>query len=157
MKGLASTPRTISAIKKADALATVIPGGKMQNGNVQQEPGGSSYTLFEVVKASDTSVIINGYNTSAGRYSRNLCIFGLSSVELADAASVTGITVTGVIYLEVTYSSGYTVTPKFAASLPAQDTTHIYWYLADVVCVDSKISAIYQPPISQINIPARAG
>ncbi|OGV52776.1 MAG: hypothetical protein A2X45_25705 [Lentisphaerae bacterium GWF2_50_93] len=120
--------------------------------------GSSTYTLFQVSKLTDTSIQILGYNTGAQRYSRNLITHGLTTFELADGASVTGITATGVIYLSITWSgTAYAVAPLWASSMPAQDTTHIYWYLADVTCNNSIISAIYQPPISQINIPARAG
>ena len=42
MKAIAATPRTISAIRRADALTTSIPGGEWRKGNVPQSGGGGS-------------------------------------------------------------------------------------------------------------------
>lgn len=138
--------RTISLLKRS--------GGGVVAGS------SDSFTLFEVVKADglDTYVQINGYNPTAGRYTNNYVVFGLSRVELADGVQVS-VTSTGVIYLEITYPVGgsLTVSAKFAAALPQQDNTHIYWYLATVLWADGKISSIQQPPTGIINIPCRAG
>lgn len=126
----------------------------------EAKSGNSPFTLFEVVKAEglDTYVQINGYNPTAGRYTNNYVVFGLSRVELAGGVQVS-VASTGVIYLEITYPVGgsLTVSAKFAAALPQQDNTHIYWYLATVLWADDTISSIQQPPTGIINIPCRAG
>lgn len=140
---------------RANRVIDLTSQGKNKRPAISSRGGGSSFTLFEVVKDTDTSVKINGYNVTEGRYSHNYIILGLSRVELADGVTVADIAVSGVIYIEVTYSGGYAASAKFAASLPAQDSTHIYHPLADIVCSDGKISQILQPPTCAIHYPGR--
>lgn len=128
------------------------------------DSGADQYTLFEVVKDSDTSVKINGYNSEEGRYYNNWCVFGLRRVEVEDGATVSNIDSTGVIYLKATYSDGlggeggqgeegWTVTVEFSAGLPQQDSSCNIRYLADVIMTDGKITAINQPPTGIIYFP----
>lgn len=117
----------------------IVTGGAM--------PGGSSYEApFTVVKASDTSVTILGYNTDAGRTYKNYIPAGNNWLEVAEA-TVTGITSTGYLYIEITYSGSYTMTAKFSAgeTPPTQDNTHGIFLVRRIVCASSIISSINNP------------
>lgn len=161
MNVLAATPRTISAIQKADGLPIVMPGGKSRKGNIPGTGGGSSAYSgpFAVKKLSDTSVEVLGYNLTDNQYWNNYIIVGLIRIELADGASAT-VTASGYIYVGITYVgmfAGYVATLAHASILPAQDDTHIYVPLAYVVVTDSKIASITQLQYGIIHYPARAG
>jgi len=110
---------------------------------------------FAVVKKTDTSVTVYGYNVTApaNRQFRAYAILGLISREFTES-EVSSITSTGWVYLEI--SSGYAVSAKFATSLPPQDNTHIYHPIAHIVCADSKISSITQLQYGCVHFPARA-
>lgn len=128
------------------------PGGGTDGG------GSEPFTLFEVVKGTDNSIVILGYNPAEKRYTHNYVDFGLSRFEITDNQEIS-VSSGGVIYLDITYSGGtqYIVTVEFGTDLPAQNNNHIYWYLATVIWADGKISEIQQPPTGMINIPCRAG
>ena len=49
MRALAATDRTRVAIRKADALPTVIPGGKMRKGALPTKAGGGSSLIIAKV------------------------------------------------------------------------------------------------------------
>jgi hypothetical protein len=130
--------------------------------NIILSSGGSNYAgPFAVVKASDTSVNVYGYNAAEGRYFNSYVILGLSRVEFADTEGATSpitgtaITASGYVYLEITYSGGYAVVAKFATSLPDQNNTHIYHPIARIVCADSIISSILQLQYGNVHFPAR--
>ena len=56
MRPLAATDRTIGAIRKADALPLVVPGGKMRKGAYPQSPGGGETWEYDGMFAiADTS------------------------------------------------------------------------------------------------------
>jgi len=159
MKALAANSRTVSAIRKADALPTVIPGGRMRKGNVQTPGGSSTYSgPFAVAKLTDTSVEVLGYSVADSQYWNNYIINGLYRIELADGASVTSITSSGYLYASITWGGvTYACTLVHATTLPPQDATHIYVPLAYIVCADSKISTIQQIRQGIIEFSARAG
>lgn len=151
-------------VKSTDQGKTISskPFSDVQNAN--PSGGVAPYTLFEVVKDTDTSIKILGYNSEENRWYNNYCVFGLDRVEIADGATVSNIDSTGVIYLKATYSDGeggeggqgeegWTVTPEFSAGLPENDAGYNIRYLADVIFADGKISGINQPPTGIIYFP----
>jgi len=114
-----------------------------------------SFTLFEIIKYTDTTIKINGYSPSAGRYSHNWCSFGLYNVELVDGVNISVLT-SGVIYLEATTAGGlndWVVTPKWAAESPDNTSSANIHYLAYVTVTDGKITLIEQPPTGVIKFP----
>ena len=157
MKILVSNPRTVQAIRKADALPTVIPGGRMRKGNVPGTSSGGDYSgPFAVAKLTDTSAEVLGYSESDSQYWNNYFVLGLLRIELADGANVTEITASGYLYVGITWSgSAYIATLAHAAALPAQDNTHIYIPLAYILCADSKISSIVQVQYGTIHYTGR--
>lgn len=125
-------------------IGSTQPGSASSGGN---SSGGSSYEApFTVVKASDTSVTVLGYNTGAGRTWKNYLGLGNSWVEAAEA-TVSSITSTGYLYLEITYSTSYTLTFKFSAgeTPPTRDNTHGILIVRRIVCTDSVITSIENP------------
>lgn len=98
MKALAATDRTVQAIRKADALPTVIPGGKMRKGAY---PGGGSGSPLLIAKVLSRSAartysvdifsrwesdytVSNTYRTAAAQVMKTP---GLNDTETADQLS----------------------------------------------------------------------
>jgi hypothetical protein len=109
---------------------------------------------FACVSKDDTTVTVQGYNASEGRYFKNYAILGTSQNEVAEA-DVSGLTSDAYVYLDITYSSGYSIALASAAALPAQSATHCFVPIAFVKCADSKISSITQIQYGTIHYPGR--
>ncbi len=154
MRAIAANDRTVSAIRKADALPTIIPGGGQRMGNIPGEAAVSSatFTPFQVIKKTDTSVTILGATTQTIK--DYLFIANTAPLEFTEA-DLTSITTSRWIYLSVTYSSGYAVAGGSNATFPTNDNTHYYHCLAYVTCVDSKITDIKQIHYGQIHLPGK--
>lgn len=60
VKALAATQRTISAIRKADALPTLLPGGRMRKGAYPSSGGGTTVYWAKVTGVTDA----NNYTVS---------------------------------------------------------------------------------------------
>jgi hypothetical protein len=106
--------------------------------------GGSTYeSPFTVTQASDTSVKVVGATTNTYK---NYIALGNSWVELTEQ-TVSSITSTGWLYIEITYSGSYTLTAKFSASEtpPTRDNTHGIILVRRIVCASSVISSINLP------------
>jgi hypothetical protein len=133
--------------------------GRARRPGISRGGGSSAYSgPFAVAKLTDTSAEVLGYSATDGQYWNNYIISGLSRIEVADGASVTGITTNGYLYVGITWNgSAYVATLAHAAALPVQDNTHVYIPLAFILCADSKISSIVQIRHDIIEHPARAG
>ena len=108
---------------------------------------------FAVTKKDDTTVTLLGNHSDEGRGWTNYVTAGLSAVTVAeqDKGSITS---SGYLYLDVSYSSGYSVAVAFG-SLPSQSSTHYYHPIAYITCVDSKISSIDQLQYGNVYIAGR--
>jgi hypothetical protein len=148
MKALASNPRTISAIRKADALRINVPGGTMRKGTPNR--GGSSAYAgpFAVVAATATSVTVYGNNSTEGRNYTATITLGTTIKTFPEATL--SVTSSGYVYLKITYTTAYVVELATAASVPAQTDTEYYIPLAYVTVTDGSISGIDQFQYGQI-------
>lgn len=108
MKSVASTPRVQSAIRKADALPIIIPGGKMRKGNVQL-PGGDTYDGY--FKNSDSANVVT---IAAGKVVIGGTVIDITETEFTISAAA-------YIFAAVTYSSGYQAELLQSASYPTSE------------------------------------
>lgn len=141
-------------------IAVTYPGGVPNFEYIGTRGSGSPSTSssysgpFAVVKKDDTTVTILGYHADEDRNWKNYVYAGLTATEVAEQDKAS-ITTSGYLYLDVTYSSGYSVAVGFATSVPAQSATHYYHPLAWIECADSKISSVLQMQYGQIFIAGR--
>lgn len=102
---------------------------------------------FAVVAETGASVTIYGANAQAGRPAPATVTLGTTVSTFAD--KTLSVSATGYVYLEITYSSSYTITAKSGATM-TQDDTHYCVPLAYVVLNDGKISSIQQLQFGQV-------
>ena len=105
MRALASNPRTISAIRKADALRINVPGVTMRKGTPNR--GGSSAYAgpFAVVNSSTEStqqVAVYSQNSKEGRPSAATVTLGTTVKTFAE--TTLSVSASGYVYLKITYS-----------------------------------------------------
>lgn len=143
MKAVLASPRTVAAIRTADAISRNLGGGKMRKGTPSQPSGETYEGPFKCVMKDATTVTVQGYNYDEERYFVNYVILGDSRISISEA-DVEGITLNSYIYLDITYSSGYSAAIASAESLPLSSSTHYYIPLAFVICIDEEISSITQ-------------
>jgi hypothetical protein len=65
MKALIATPRTVSAIRKADRLPTVVPGGKMRKGSLSVSGDNGCYPA-RVLSKDGTTYLCDLYENGVG-------------------------------------------------------------------------------------------
>jgi len=149
MKAIASNPRTISAIRKADALRINVPGGTMRKG-VPNRSGSSAYAgPFAVVAATATSVTVYGNNSTEGRNYTATITLGTTIKTFPEATL--SVTSSGYVYLKITYeSSAYVGLLTTAANVPAQTATEYYIPLAYVTVTNGAISGVDQFQYGQV-------
>ena len=115
---------------------------------------GDSYKgVFKVEKKDDTTVTIKGY-APPSRLIHNNIIAGLSTLETTGDVDIT-VSGAGVVYMQLVYSSSYTVSYNFAFSLPAQIDGEMYVTLASVEFADSAIKSVTQIRHDEIHIAGR--
>jgi hypothetical protein len=104
---------------------------------------------YTVVKKDDITVTVILIADDENYFQDSKIISGLTETDAGTDVDVT-ITVSGVVYADVIYSSGWVIAFANAAAKPAQVTDHIYIELAQVVFTDSKIVTIRQIQEGQI-------
>lgn len=129
MKVLAATTRTISAIRKADALPRIEPGGKMRKGSTPCESGDTYTGYFSQTNASNVITV------AAGKGKAGNTFFDTAETPVTATAA-------GFVILTVTYSAGYVGTVSFATSLsnPIDGNDIVLLYTVD--WADGAISAV---------------
>lgn len=99
MRAIAATKRTISAIRKADALPTMVPGGKMRKGaypgfgagsplyiaKVTARTGARTYTIDLFSRWEADWTLSNTYRTATGKTMQTP---GLNDTATADQLAV---------------------------------------------------------------------
>jgi hypothetical protein len=98
---------------------------------------------FKISKSGSNSVLVEGYNTEAGRYFRNYLVLGTQRLEVAET-ELSDIAADCWIYLNVQYSGAYSASIAKAEAMPAQSSGNYYVALGFVKISDSKISEITQ-------------
>jgi len=134
MKAIQYNQRTVSAIRKADAMPQELYGGTFRKGAYPGGVGTSRYSgMFAVTKKDDSTVTI-----AAGTIILGLTTLPFNEDDLTISAD-------GYVYFDIVWGgTAYTTTAANGIALPAQTNTHYYVPLAEVSYVDLKVTSIIQ-------------
>lgn len=123
----------------------------VRNQETASPPATVSSSPFAVLKNSDTSVILSGYNPDEGRKFHNYIDFGQDEpVELEELE----IDISGNIWilLKITFDEKIKIEVMTDISFPGQSSTAVYVRIAYVTFMDGKIESITQYQYGAINV-----
>ena len=117
MKAIAATQRTVLAIRKADALPNLLPGGKMRKGAYPGGTAGTSTYFASIVSGSGLSYVADIYAgfasdmtfTAIDKYAENATV-KVPAGALDDSFSLTAGQVYPVAQYDVNGTSTWVIT-----------------------------------------------
>lgn len=155
---LSANPATVSAVRKAHRLPNDLraPGKQRlspSQSSIPSRGGESYYGPFSIVQKNDTTVTVKAKD-GADYFADNLIVMGLETGNVASDTDIT-ISVSGSIYIKVTYYGGVQYAFGNASSLPNQVNGQVYIELYSVEFADGAIQSLNRSRGGHIHIAGR--